>query len=214
MRKILQVCAVRTGVVAMVIAAAGGGLELSAVGATAQTTGGYEYRVLATSKTSTMEKELNDGAEAGFRFQAVMGGETVGGSEVVVVMARSAGVKVRVAYKLLATSKTSTMEQELREAAAEGFEYRGQTVFKSAFGGNEVVCILERDADSGLARSEYKLLATTKTSTLQKELQVAGGAGYSLVGLTVGKTAIGGTELVAIMRRPGAPAASAGDGRE
>ena len=32
-----------------------------------------EYRVLATNKTSTMEKELNDAAEQGFRFQAVMG---------------------------------------------------------------------------------------------------------------------------------------------
>jgi len=82
-----------------------------------------------------MEKELNDGAEAGFRFQAVMGGDTAGGSEVVVVMARRADVKAQVAYRLLATSKTSTMEVELRAAAEAGFEYRGQTVFKSAFGG-------------------------------------------------------------------------------
>ena len=35
-----------------------------------------EYRVLATTKTSTMEKELNDAAEQGYRFQTVMGGET------------------------------------------------------------------------------------------------------------------------------------------
>src|SRR5450756_165335 len=43
-----------------------------------------EYRVLATSRTSTMEKELNEAADAGFRFDAVMGGETAfGGGEVV-----------------------------------------------------------------------------------------------------------------------------------
>ena len=42
-----------------------------------------EYRVLATSRTSTMEKELNEAAAAGFRYQAVMGGETAfGGDEV------------------------------------------------------------------------------------------------------------------------------------
>ena len=76
----------------------------------AQTTGvGIEYRVIATNKTSTMEKELNEAAEAGFRFEAVMGGETAfGGNEVVVVTSRNANARGTYAYKLLATSKTST----------------------------------------------------------------------------------------------------------
>jgi hypothetical protein len=162
-----------------------------------------DYRVLATNKTSTMEKELNEGAEAGFRYQAVMGGDTaIGGSEVVVVVSRTAEAKGRFSYKLLATSKTSTMERELQQAADAGFEYRGQTVFKSTFGGEEVVCILERDKDSGNERSQYKLLATSRTSTLQKELLEAGRVGYQVLGMTVGKTAMGGNELVAILRRP------------
>ena len=162
-----------------------------------------DYRVLATNKTSTMEKELNEGAEAGFRYQAVMGGDTaIGGSEVVVVVSRVAEAKGRFSYKLLATSKTSTMEKELQQAADAGFEYRGQTVFKSTFGGEEVVCILERDKDSGAERSQYKLLATSRTSTLQKELLDAGRIGYQILGMTVGKTAMGGNELVAILRRP------------
>ena len=39
-----------------------------------------EHKVLATSKTSTMETELNDAADAGYRFEQVMGGELpVGG---------------------------------------------------------------------------------------------------------------------------------------
>jgi hypothetical protein len=164
---------------------------------------GIEYRVLATSKTSTMEKELNEAAEAGFRFESVMGGDTaIGGSEVVAVVSRSGGAKGRYGYKLLATSKTSTMERELQQAADAGFEYRAQTVFKSAFGGEEVVCILERDKDGGAQRSQYKLLATSRTSTLQKELLEAGSIGYQIMGMTVGKTAMGGNELVAILRRP------------
>ena len=70
----------------------------------------FEYRVLATSKTSTMEKELNEAAEAGFRFQAFMGGETAfGGDEVVAVLVRGDVKRPRFAYKLLATAKTSTM---------------------------------------------------------------------------------------------------------
>src|SRR5262249_9049012 len=72
-------------------------------GVRAQTRVGFEYRVLATSKTSTMEKEMNEAAEAGFRFRSVMGGETaVGGSEVVAVMVRALERKGRYAYKLLA----------------------------------------------------------------------------------------------------------------
>jgi hypothetical protein len=164
--------------------------------------GAFEHRVLATNKTATMEKELNDGAEAGFRFQAVMGGESAfGGKEVVAVMSRQAERVARYSYRLLATSKTSTMQKELQEAADAGFHYKGQTVFGSTFGGDEVVVILERDKDAAPGRTEYKLLATSKTSTLQKELQEAGAAGYELVGMTISKTALGGKELVAIVRR-------------
>jgi len=162
-----------------------------------------EYRVLATNKTSTMEKELNDAAEMGFRFEAVMGGETAfGGNEVVIVVSRVAQTRAQYAYRLLATNKTSTMEKELQQAADEGFEYRGQTVFKSTFGGQEVACILERDRETGAKRSQYKLVATSKTSTLEKELRDAGTGGYQVMGMTVGKTALGGSELVAILRRP------------
>jgi hypothetical protein len=161
-----------------------------------------EYRVLATNKTSTLEKELNEAADAGFQFLAVMGGETAfGGNEVVCVVGRTGAAKGRFAYKLLATTKTSTMEKELQEAADAGYEYRGQTVFESVFGGKEVAVIVERDKDRGTSRSQYKLVATSKTATLQKELLEAGNAGYSVVGMTVAKTALAGRELVAITRR-------------
>jgi len=170
--------------------------------ALAQTQTAIEYRVLATTKTSTMEKELNDASEAGFRFQTVMGGDTaLGGHEVVTVMSHGGEAKGHYRYKLLATSKTSTMQKELQAAADEGFEYRGQTVFNSAFGGEEVVCILERDLDSKSHPSEYKLVATSKTSTLEKELREAGAGGFEVLGMTVGKTALGGHELIAIARR-------------
>lgn len=172
------------------------------VHARAQGGAGFEFRVLATSKTSTMEKELNDAAQAGYRFQTVMGGETaIGGKEVVVVLSRVSGASARFQYRLLATNRTSTMERELQQAAESGYEYRGQTVFETLFGGKEVVCILERDGETKSAGSSYRLLATTRTSTLEKELRQAGTDGYQIVGLTVGKTAMGGNEVIAIMRR-------------
>ncbi|MFN7923342.1 MAG: hypothetical protein U0Q16_24785 [Bryobacteraceae bacterium] len=160
-----------------------------------------EYQVLATSRTSTMEKEMNQAAGSGFVFSAVMGGETAfGGKEVVVVMSRGGDAAKR-SYRLLATSKTSTMQKEMQQLGDEGFEYRGQTVFESAFGGKEVVVILERDNSKASAKITYKLLATSKTSTMEKELREAGSDGYVLVGMTVAKTAFGGSELVSILRK-------------
>jgi hypothetical protein len=162
-----------------------------------------EYRVLATNKTSTMEKEMQEAAAAGFRFGGTMGGETAfGGNEVVVVMTKAGTGAGRYEYRLLATTKTSTMQRELQDAAAAGFEYKGQSVFSSMFGGKEVVVILERDREAPARdRWEYRLLATSKTSTMQKELSQAGGDGFEFVGLTVGSTAMGGSELVTITRR-------------
>jgi len=164
----------------------------------------YDYLVLATKRTSTMQKELNQAAIEGFKFAGVMGGQTAfGGSEVVVIMARDKALetKPRYEYKLLATNKTSTMQKELQQAGDAGFEYKGQTVFETSFGGKEVVVILERDPDAKIVPYEYKLLATSKTSTMQKELAEAAKEGFVFVGLTVAETAFGGNELVTILRK-------------
>ena len=139
--------------------------------------GTYEYLVLATTRTSTLEREMNEAAEAGYRFQGVMGGDTaIGGSEVVAIMMRGSSSTGR-------------------------FAYRGQTVFESFFGGEEVVVIMELDNDAPPARYEYLLLATSRTSTLQEELTEVGQRGFELVGLTVGQTAFAGDEVVVITRR-------------
>ncbi len=170
--------------------------------AAAQKPEAVEYRVLATNKTSSMQKEMQEAAEAGFRFGDVMGGDTAfGGSEVVVIMHKGSTFG-SFDYRLLATNKTSTLQKEMQEAGDAGFEYRGQTVFKSTFGGKEVVAILEKGRDAtNDVRYEYRLLASKKTSTMQKELTEAGEQGFEFVGMTVAKTLVGGDEVVAILRR-------------
>ncbi len=162
-----------------------------------------EYRLLATTKTSTMEKELNEAGAAGFRFDGVMGGDTAfGGQEVVAVVSRAAAGEAgtRRTYKLLATNKTGTMQKEMSEAAATGFAYRGQTIAETLFGGREVIIIMEREQPS--VCREYKLLATNKTSTMQKELAEVADAGFTFSGVTVAKTSFGGNEVVVITERP------------
>jgi len=164
----------------------------------------FEYKLLATNRTSTMEKEMNEAAGAGYKFTEVISGETFfGGSEALVVMIRRKDEdhKARYEYKLLATTKTGTMQKELQEAGDAGFEHRGQSVFKKTLG-TEVMVILERDRDIMPKLWEYKLLATKKTSTMQKEIMEAAAAGYQFVGFSTGSTFFGGNEVVTIMRRP------------
>lgn len=164
----------------------------------------FEYKLLATNRTSTMEKEMNEAAGAGYKFAEVISGETFfGGSEALVVMVRRKDEdhKARYEYKLLATTKTGTMQKELQEAGDAGFEHRGQSVFKKTFG-KEVMVILERDRDAKPQLWEFKLLATKKTSTMQKEIMEAAAAGYQFVGFSTGSTFFGGNEVVTIMRRP------------
>ena len=169
--------------------------------ADAQAIKSVEYKLLATSRTGTMEKEMNQASEAGFHFETMTGGETAfGGKETVTIMSRT-GKGGRYRYKLLATSRTSTMEKEIQQAAEDGFEYRGQAVFESLLGGKEVVVIMELNKDQPSLGWQYRLLATSKTGTMEKELNDVGDVGYQIVGTTVGQTLMGGKELVAIVRR-------------
>ena len=164
----------------------------------------FEYKLLATSRTTTMEKEMNDASAEGYRFLEVISGDTFfGGSEALVVMIRPTDdyFRGRFAYRLLATTKTSTMQRELQEAADEGYEHRGQSVFKKTLG-TEVMVILERDNKLKPKLWEYKLLATKKTSTMQKEVMEAAAEGYQFVAFSTGNTFFGGSEVVTIMRRP------------
>lgn len=169
----------------------------------------FEYKLLATNRTTTMEKEMNDAAAEGYRFMEVISGDTFfGGSEALVVMIRPTDdfMKGRFAYQLLATTKTSTMQRELQEASDSGFEHVGQSVFKKTFG-TEVMVILERDNKVKPKVWDYKLLATRKTSTMQKEVMEAAAEGYQFVGFSTGATFFGGNEVVTIMRRPRSEAA-------
>jgi len=99
----------------------------------------------------------------------------------------------------LPTNSCSERQKEMQQAGDEGFEYRGQTVFESGIAGREVAAIMERDPDTPPVRRVFRLLATSKTSTMQKELREAGEAGFRLLGLTVSKTAFRGSEIVCIL---------------
>ncbi len=166
----------------------------------------HTYKVLATARTSTMQSEMEQAGQAGYRFVAVMGGPTaVGGREVVVLMEKTDGDTTTYSYRLLATSKTSTLQKELQEAGDAGYGIVGQTVFESTFGGRETAAIVERRAGVEVVKYEYRLVATARTSTLERELRDLAELGFQALDLTVGQTAFGGSEVVVITRRRARP---------
>jgi len=88
----------------------------------------YEYFLLATSRTSTMQKELNEAAERGFRLmpKTIISKEQVlGGVEIVLLMEKAPGKTQHYRYLLLATSRTSTMQKEMAQAADDRYEVVG-----------------------------------------------------------------------------------------
>ncbi|HVF46851.1 MAG TPA: hypothetical protein VNA17_04730 [Pyrinomonadaceae bacterium] len=140
-----------------------------------------QYKLLATTRTSTMQKEINETAAQGYR---IIVGAPTSGSEMALFLSRDGSVSEPYQYKLLATTRTGTMQKELNEMAEGGYRLIPSTMIakKQLFGGVEIVMIMERPPRVKRAY-EYKLLATTRTSTLQKEVTEAKEAGFLIVGM-------------------------------
>src|SRR3954453_5092030 len=72
------------------------------------------YKLLATTRTSTMQKELDEAAAQGYR---ILVGSPTSSSEMALFLERVATAEDPYKYKLLATSRTGTMQKELNEVA-------------------------------------------------------------------------------------------------
>lgn len=146
-----------------------------------QSQSGDRFKLLATTRTSTMQKELDEAAAQGYR---ILVGSPTSGSEMAVFLERVATLAEPYKYRLLATTRTGTMQKELNDAAAGGYRLLPRTMIAKAhlLGPPEVVVILERPPKAE-KRYEYKLLATTRTSTLQREVTEAQAAGFVIVGM-------------------------------
>ena len=140
-----------------------------------------QYLLLATTKTSTMQKELDEAASKGFR---VLVGSPTSGAEVAIFLEKTVQPPDTYQYKLLATTRTGTMQKELNEAAAEGYRLLPRTMIakRGLVAATEIVVLMER-APKEEKRYEYKLLATSRTSTLQKEVKEARAAGFVIAGM-------------------------------
>lgn len=140
-----------------------------------------QYKLLATTRTSTMQKEINEAAAQGYR---ILVGAPTSGSEMALFLSRDGTVSEPYQYKLLATTRTGTMQKEMNEAADAGYRLIPSSMIskKQLLGGVEIVMIMERPPNPKKTY-EYKLLATSRTSTLQKEATEAKEAGFVIVGM-------------------------------
>lgn len=84
-------------------------------------------------------------------------------------------------YLVLSTKRIQTMEKELDEAAAKGF--------RVMFGGPtmawDMALLLKRTPETVAAPYSYKVLATSRMKTMEKEVNEIAGKGYRLLSRTI-----------------------------
>jgi len=88
----------------------------------------YEYQLLATTRTGTMQEEIEEAAGRGFRIlpsTMLAKSQMFGGVEIVIMMEKAPNSTAAYQYRLLATSRTSTMQEEMGLATADGFTVIG-----------------------------------------------------------------------------------------
>jgi len=160
-----------------------------------------QYLLLATTKTGTMQDEINQAAATGYRALAA---SRTQGSEVIVVLQRTSD---QFQYRLLATTRTGTLQKEMNDAAEGGYRVvaravttkRGGASLTRALGNpnpdeGELLILMEKGPE-GNSGALYQVLATERTGTLQKEISAAASKGFVLVAL------VSRGEHLAIMER-------------
>ncbi|HET6890847.1 MAG TPA: hypothetical protein VFH31_07070 [Pyrinomonadaceae bacterium] len=83
----------------------------------------YGYRILATSRNKTMEKELNEFASQGYRLlpRTIVFKQGLFTSELLMIMERDPHVKRNYEYKLVSAGKETKLHKKIDEAMAAGF---------------------------------------------------------------------------------------------
>ncbi len=149
--------------------------------------------LLAAAEISTLHKDLDFAAAQGFRV--VLGGSR-GNSEMLLLLERGSNPAEKYQYRLVAATDTVTFQREVPAAAGQGFRALPRTFLAKpkALSIPEIVVVMERPANPARFY-EYQLLATTLTSTLEKEWTIASTRGYAAIGM------LGRTEVMVLMER-------------
>jgi hypothetical protein len=163
----------------------------------------FEYQFLSVKLEGTLQKELSKVVAQGYRplemvrgvdnsvkraaFSMIVpaGGLIMRKEERTLITVRELAPTTNAAsnkteYKFLATKKVATMEEEMNAAAKEGFRYH------SSSPGLLTLMIRDTSEKNAKQRYEYKLLATLRTDTMQKEMQGMGEKGFNYLSTSSG----------------------------
>ena len=130
-----------------------------------------DYVVLDTERTSTMQQELQEAADNGYRL--VPGQGSWGPTAILEKVVDPEPIE----YFLLATSKTGTLQDEIGKAATQG--YRLASVLGK---GDEAVVVMRRAPGQVEPTHEYVVLGTKRAGTMEEELLAQAANGFRLLG--------------------------------
>ena len=102
-------------------------------------------------------------------------------------------------YRILNIQNISKMEQEMNEAAVDGYSFQALIGRE-----DEALVIVMVKALDGKAHGSrtYKLLSASKTSAMRRQLQDAGADGFKLLEMTVANTSFWhSNDLVSILSK-------------
>lgn len=112
-------------------------------------------------------------------------------------------------YKILVAGKMSTLENEIKEAAAAGYRFDAGFSGDTMIGRPEALVVMSRRiAGEHRQRFEYKLLATSRSPSFQEALQAASDAGFHHRGQAVLAKKLSAEVLLILEREPEIPLAS------
>ncbi len=139
---------------------------------------GQLYLLLSTSKTETLQKEMDEAIVEGFRILAT----TSRGGGQVVLLRRNAPKGEEFGYRVLGTTKVDTVQKEMNEAAEAGYCMIPGTMLSRdrVFGPPEIVVFMVRSKES-TRRCDYRVLGTNKTGTMESELVPIEEEGFKFV---------------------------------
>ncbi|HEV8524632.1 MAG TPA: hypothetical protein VGQ71_09045 [Terriglobales bacterium] len=135
------------------------------------------YQLLATKRISTIEKEIAEAASKGFKVIAATGA----GHEMLVLMEKQGEGQGNRDYRVISTTRTSTFEKEINQAAATGYRIVPRTgaalrkggLLTGGTYGYEQAIVMEKPPNTPSVR--YLLVAAEREKTIQRELNATPG---------------------------------------
>ncbi len=152
------------------------------------------YKSSVVKGTKEGEEALTRSATTGRLLVGILGRQGMVAANTLLFLEEHDGPKVPAVseqrdYRIVTTARTSTMQNDLAAAAAEGFRVTGA-------GSGNMTVVMMRERGSPPTPIEYRVIAMIRVETAVKELQAAGAEGFR-----VAATSEHGQEGVFILHR-------------